>query len=262
MSTPPAAPPPPDIPLIEPESPDERWTNRKFVFIILLVLAFHVALVFLFGTKKPIVAAPLGPVPHLQLADEGNELIALSNPTLFARPNAHDLVSSFWRQPAAAPQTDFNWPLLPHFLAPDPASFGAIFHELVRTARPAEAPFDFKPQPEVVAPETDFVNPLPQSTTLRFSDELARRPLLETVTPPVWARNDVIEPSIVQVLVDNDGTIDSSVVLESSGDNGADQLALQLVRTLRFAPAPELMFGEITFLWCTAPTNTAPAKVP
>lgn len=265
MSNPPAAPaipPPAESWLMEPKPADERWTNRKFIFVVVLVLGFHLALIFLFGTKKQIVPVLVGPMPHLQLADGVSELIALSNPTLFARPNAHDLVSSFWRQPPAAPQTSFDWPKLSHYLAPDPTGFGSVFHEFVQNSRPAEAPVDFKPQPAVILPEMDLVNPVPQNTTLRFSDELVRRPLLETISPPVWPRNDVIEPSTVQVLVDSDGMVDSSVVLKSSRDNGADQLALQLVRRLRFAPARQLMFGEITFFWCTVPTNAPPAQVP
>jgi hypothetical protein len=36
----------------------------------------------------------------------------------------------------------------------------------------------------------------------------------------------------------------------------ADQLALQLARQLRFAPAPQLMFGRIIFNWHTVPVTT------
>ena len=70
---------------------------------------------------------------------------------------------------------------------------------------------------------------------------------------PSLPRNDVIGPSTVQVLVDTAGNLASAVVVAPNADAEADQLALQLVRNLRFAPAPRLTFGEITFTWHTVP---------
>jgi hypothetical protein len=43
------------------------------------------------------------------------------------------------------------------------------------------------------------------------------------------------------------------VLLQSSEDAEADRLALDLARTLQFAPADRLMFGEIIFNWHTVP---------
>ena len=71
--------------------------------------------------------------------------------------------------------------------------------------------------------------------------------------------NDVIAPSKVQVLVDEAGNGASVVVLESSGLPEADQRALRLARNLRFAPAPALTFGEITFRWHTLPAASTNA---
>ncbi len=80
------------------------------------------------------------------------------------------------------------------------------------------------------------------------------------LVPPPLPRNDVLAPSTVQLLVDTAGNVASAVVPEPNADHDydADQLALQLVRNLRFAPAPRLMFGEITFTWHTVPTNAVP----
>jgi TonB family protein len=57
----------------------------------------------------------------------------------------------------------------------------------------------------------------------------------------------------VQALVDTAGNVASAVVVEPNAAPEADQLALQLVRNLRFAPAAHLTFGEITFTWHTVP---------
>ncbi|MGA2245257.1 MAG: TonB family protein [Verrucomicrobiota bacterium] len=242
--------------------PDERWTNRRFVLVLLLVVATHAALVFLFGTKKQIVPVPAGGAPHFQLVDNANELVALSNPTLFARPNPHDFVSAFWRAQAVVPQPSFDWSELPHFLDPGPGSFGSVFHEFVENSRPAEFPLEFKPEPILTVPDLVFDNPVPPATTMIISDELAPRRLLDPITPPSWPRNDVIEPSIIQVLVDAAGNVYSTVVLKTSKDPDADQEALQLVRGLRFAPAPQPTIGAITFYWHTVPTNAPSIRIP
>jgi outer membrane biosynthesis protein TonB len=68
----------------------------------------------------------------------------------------------------------------------------------------------------------------------------------------------VIAPSKVQALVDTAGNV-SPVLLESSANAAADQIALQLARNLRFAPAPRLMFGEIIFTWHTVPVTATNA---
>ncbi|HUC85293.1 MAG TPA: energy transducer TonB [Candidatus Acidoferrales bacterium] len=264
MSEPPAnsnaLPPPTESWLTEPKPRDERWTDRQFVFVLVFVFTLHVALIFLFGTKKQIVPLPGGAVPHWQLADPANELVALSDPTLFARPNAHDVVSAFWRERPRLPRHNSDWPAPTNYLEPSPGNFGAVFHEFVKNSRPAEFPLDFKLAPIPSAPDLPFDNPVPQETTMKISEELARRPLLETVPLPSWPRNDVIGPSIIQVLVDTAGTVASTVVLQTSRDNDADQKAMQEARNLRFAPAPQPTIGEVTFYWHTVSTN-APAQL-
>jgi TonB family protein len=266
MSNPPAdsatLPPPVESWLNEPRPSDEGWTNRKFVLVLLFVLAVHVSLVFLAGTKKQIVPVPATSYPHLQLADSASELVALGDPTLFARPNAHDLVTAFWRQVPPLPRPNFDRPEHPHYLLPGPGNFGATFHEFVKNSRPGEFPLNFKPEPETIAPEVTMESPVPPNTTMQISDELAQRRLLHADDPPSKACNEVLKPSTVQALVDTEGKVVSGVVLSSSGNSEADQTALRLIRNLRFAPAPRLMFGEITFTWHTVPTNAVPAKTP
>ena len=94
---------------------------------------------------------------------------------------------------------------------------------------------------------------------MQISGELAQRPLLSQVELPSIPVNDVIPPSKVQALVDTAGNVASAVLLESSKLDTADQRALQIARNLRFAPAPRLMFGEITFTWHTVPVASTNA---
>ena len=238
-----------------PQPPVEGWTRNKFLFLIAFALAVHVALLFIFGTKKQIVSRPLGKVPHLRLADNADEFTALGNPTLFARPNARDLVTTFWRRTPEVPQPWFNSPEAPRFLPPAPERLGAAFGEFMRASRPAALKLNFKPEPELTTPVLAPDDTMPRATSMQIAGELAQRPRLDRIEPPSIAVNDVIAPSKVQALVNTDGNVASAVLLESSSLADADQRALQLVRNLRFAPASRLMFGEIIFTWHTVPTN-------
>ena len=255
-------PPPSESWLPGPKPSDEGWTRRKFAIVLVFVLAFHIALIFLFGTKQQIVPRPVTQIPHLQLANNASEFIALGDPTLFARPNAHDLVTAFWRQMPAITPPGFDWTGAPRYQPPSPETWGAPFRGFVQNSRPPEFPLNFKPEPKFILPAMVPDEVLPGNTTMQFSGDLARRGLLHTHAPPSLPLNEVILPSQVQALVDTAGNVASAVVLQSSGNHNADQLALRLAGQLRFAPAPRLMFGEITFNWHTVPTNTVPATLP
>ena len=250
-----ASPEPGESPRVEPKPPGAGWSQNKFVFFVAVALVLHVALIFMLGSKKQIVPRAVTNVPHLQIADNASELIALDDPTLFARPNVHDFVTAFWQRPPVVHQPLFNWTEAPRFLSPAPEKLGAVFRRFMQTNPPAERPLDFKPAPKASEPANFFAAALPPATTLQLAGDLARRRLLSQVELPSIQVNDVILPSKVQVLVDPAGNVASTVLLESSAVEAADQRALQLARNLRFAPAPRLMFGEIIFNWHTVPTN-------
>jgi hypothetical protein len=256
------SPPPAEDWLAGPKPPSEGWTKKKFFLVLAFVLVLHVALIFLFGTKKQIVPRAVTNVPHLQLPDKPNELTALSDPTLFVRPNAHDLVTIFWRHIPAVTQPNFTWTEDPRYLPPAQEDFGIALRKYENKNDAAEFPLNFKPEPKSIAPPVAYFAPVPQVTTMQISGELAQRRLLNTIELPSPQYNDVIDRSKVQVLVDTAGNVFSPVLLESCGVGEIDQRALQLARYLRFAPAPQLTFGEITFTWHTVPTNTIPATVP
>lgn len=255
-----------------PKPPGEGWTRRKFLLVLGFVFAFHLALVFLFGTKKQIVPRPVISVPHLELADSANEFIALGDPTLFARPNAHDLVTAFWRRVPPVVQPDFDWLAPSGYLPATKVNLGAAFIDFMQHSRPPDFTLNFKPEPKASEPEAAGNDATPWTTTMRLAGELARRPLLNRndLVLPALPRNDVIAPSTVQLLVDTAGNVAFAVVLEPNAasavvlepntthDHAANQLALQLVRNLRFAPAPRLTFGEVTFTWHTVATNAVP----
>jgi len=242
-----------------PQPPREGWSRNQFLFILALAVLMHIALIFAFGTKKQVVPRTVTSVPHLQLADSDNELIRLGDPALFARPNAHDVVSAYWRRVPVVSQPNFNWSAPSGELSPSPKALGAAFREFMSAGLPVAFNLDLKPAPKLIIPAAPAGEGLPQETTLQITGDAASRRLPDSVLLPSLPWNDAIAPTKVQVLVDTAGNVASAVVLESSALPSADQRALQLARSLRFAPGPALAFGEIIFTWHTVPMTTTNA---
>ena len=248
---------PANPPLEVAESPrdDQGWSGRRLIFLGVLFLAGHLVLIGFLGTKKQNVARTLNSVPQWQMAEIGNEFIALNDPTLFALPHANDFATRFWnRTPTIAPP-DFRWTEAPRWLPLSREGLGAAFREFVQTNDFVGTPLDFKPSPKLDAPALSQETVLPQFSTLQISGALASRRAIQNVTVPTLLFNDVIAPSRLQAVVEPDGNIVSVVLLESSGYSEADQIALRLGRAVRFAPAPKVSIGELIFKWHTVATN-------
>ena len=235
--------------------PAEGWGWKKFLLIVLLAFAAHLASVWLLGAKKTIPPRAVKNVPVFHLADNTSELVRLTDPTLFALPHAEDFPAAFRNGTPAVPTPDFRRAETPAFLAPDAGDLGAAFSAFMQTNRTEKTALKFKPEPQFSSPMVSVETVLPQTSTWQLAGELAGRRVLNALAPPTPAVNDVIAPSRVQLLVAPDGTVVSAVPLESSGFDDADQQALALARTLRFAPAKKLAFGEIIFTWHTVPAN-------
>lgn len=241
-----------------PQPLEQSWSRRKFQWMFLLVLGSQVLLVGLLGTKTRLQPRALTQVPHLQLVSPDSEWIGLGDPTLFARPNAHDVASAYWRQVPGRPLPQFAWPAPAGNLGSAAAELGGKFRDQLELQRPAEAPRPIKPEPLAAPPPVDWTA-APAQTTWQITGDLARRPLLGGATTP-WpalAAAEVLGPSTVQVLVDQAGNLASAVIVHPNSNAAADQEAMKLVRNLRFAPGPNLTFGEITFYWHTLPATTS-----
>jgi TonB family protein len=237
--------------------PSVRWSWKKTFLVILFAFAAHFVFLYVLGEKHPPAPRAANHVPVLQLADNSDELVRLTDPTLFVLPHAEDFPIASWsRTPAFEPPAN-GWTQPNAFLAPDVAALGAAFNAFMQTNRFATPALDFKPEAQLVVPQVTIEPVLPQRSTWRLAGELAGRRMLNTLSVPTLAVDDVLAPSRVQLLVDADGNVVSPVLLDSSEDANADQQALALARTLRFAPANRLMFGEIIFNWHTVPA-TAP----
>lgn len=247
-------------------APEAGWSWKKIIVLIALAFAAHLAFLFIFGAKKNPAPRVVTDAPQFELATGDPELIALDDPTLFALPHIEDFAPAVWRNMPDIAQPSFRWTEAPPFLSPPDETLGAAFSAYMQTNRFVQAQFNLKPEPILSAPDVPVISMLPTVSTMRAGLNLAHRNLLDAISVPTLTNNDVIAPSRVQVLVDTNGWVVSDVLLGSSDYDKADQLALALARSARFAPANQLMFGDLIFHWHTVPepagTNRTSTNTP
>ena len=259
----------------ESSAPDEgkprrqgRWPVSRWLLLIALVLAAHVALIFTFGARKPITPVKAKNAPELQLAAGSSEWLLLNNPTLFALPNIQGFAGPAWLEPPHVQFHPLEWTESPRWWQLSAGELGNIFSRFMETNRFDRFKFDLKPSPQFTVPLVPLEPKFADASTLRIEGDIARRPLLTSLKLPSWPRADLIAPSTVQVLVNAAGNVVSAVVLPShnSGevrDADADQRALGLARAARFAPGPDLTLGKMIFNWRTVmlPATNTPAAL-
>jgi hypothetical protein len=240
--------------------PRKGWSRKRAIFSVAAVIAAQVAFIFVFGEKKIKPSRTVSNVPQLQLADSSSELVALDDPALFALPHANDFASAVWLKMPAVRQPSFRWTESPHWLPLAAENLGATFARFMATNLFADFQINFKPESQFAGPLSPVESALPKNSTAQISGDLAQRRLLRPLDLPSLPYNDVIAPSIVQVLVDAAGDVVSAVLLPSENSfeaagrlDIADQHALELARAARFAPAPRLTVGKIIFNWHTVP---------
>jgi hypothetical protein len=241
------------------------WPLSRWLLLILLVLIAHVALIYIFGARKPIPPMAVKNAPRLELAAGSSEWLVLNDPTLFALPNIKGF-SSAWLKPPPLHIPQLEWTEPPRWLQLPAGELGAVFRRFMETNRFATLKFEFRPPPRFAVPLVPLEPKFAETSTLRIEGDIARRPLLTHLDLPSWPFADVIAPSIVQVLVNAAGEVVSAVLLPSNNsgevhDADADQRALDLARAARFAPASDLTFGKLIFNWRTIapPATNAPA---
>jgi TonB family protein len=249
------------------------WPRRRWWIVVAFVFAVQLGLIFGFSDRRPPGVRQPKAVPTLRVAPAGDaELLALTDPTLFALPHRQGFAGSAWLAGPPPPTRTFEWSEEPRFLLLATQQMGATFEYL----SPAEARSSGS-SPSRPPPEPTLVGAGPPSSAqakslLRLGGALGGRSLIAPIELPPQHYNDLLNPSVIQVVVNPEGQpVFVPVLLSSSGSPKADEIALRLARTARFNPVatggPEepanpmshLVWGRMIFEWQTLPPPTTNA---
>jgi len=248
----------------------QAWTRLRVVTVTLIATAVQAGLIYWASDRKPFHPRTAIERPAVQLAALAqNELLTLTDPTIFSRAHAEGFSGPAWLTVRVQPsETDTNT-TPQQWLALASAQLGETSHEHARTDEPGTLSVTFRPQPALMPSDAGPVLTMSKVSTVELKDALAKRGLVNFPPLPSQTNGDILLPSEVQVLVDARGNPISAVLLKSSGLKTADQLAVTIARNAQFTPAREIppggvdeagkgvVPGRMIFHWYTMP---APAS--
>ena len=242
-----------------PETPPE--VTARWAWWVLLIFSGQVVF-FLWIQREPSV--PLEQPPPLvnlsRAADAGwQQTGGHEDPELLSRPSAQGF-SGMWMHAKATSHEPTYWqpplirPPLPtnYYLEPIQAA--------LETNAPPGAQIFRKPKPTLTRVT---VPPLELRTGhwLEVTGDLQQRLPIEALQLPVsWEHKDVIPPSVVEVVVDELGLVQTGTLIGPSGFEPADQAAMTAaLRRLRFqrstnqAAQVPMVTGTVVFHWHVNP---------
>lgn len=252
--------------VLNPEPVEPRsWSRPRWWSMLAIVLCGQLGLIFWLGARGPVTAARAARVPTLRLAGPAfDELVGLTDPTLFALPHQEGFAGPAWLTVHKIAAEPFVWSEPSRWLMLQVEELGATFRTYIATN-------EFNPPQALsgLTPESAFATQaasldLPQQSVLHLTGDLAALPLVSALRLTSWTNSEILTNSVVQVLVGTDGRPVSVTLLAGSGSKEADQAALQQALRARFqpgkrAPGPAagakrgLAWGQMIFEWHTLP---------
>jgi hypothetical protein len=240
---------------------------------VALVFALQVGAIYWLGDNAPIRPRSPKGAPTLHLSgNTSGELLALTDPTLFALPHRQAFSGDAWLRIPEVPTASFSWSEPPRWLGAPTQELGASFNRVIETYRFNQLQVISRAEPDVAPPKLSRPA-LAERSTFRLEGGLAGRRLITKFNLPAWAHTDILNDTVVKLVVNAAGVPISISLLSTSGLKAADDYARDLARTARFEPlgggGPKrgatvlegLSIGEITFDWQTLPpalTNAIP----
>jgi hypothetical protein len=249
--------------------PSQSWSLTRWMVWVIVAFAVHVGLVFAFGNRKPIVPRFVANAPQIRLTTSRSELQTLDDPTLFVFPHPQGFAARAWLPLPKVEFAPFRWTEPPQLLDLPAAKLGSAFLHFAETnVVPRIEVGTLTPVETTPLIASDPQTNLKQHSTLSLSGSLAKRRWLNA--PALlrsWPAADLLTNSVVRIVVDADGQVFSPALLPpGSGSKAADQYALEMARSARFARLPRSarqMIGSLVFEWHTTPvpdTNAPTGK--
>jgi len=247
----------------------ETGGSRLSHWLVLSALVFfvQVGLIVCFSNRSPRRPRPPAPAPTFQLMANGpGELLSLHDPTLFALPHRQSFSGPAWLRISPMRFRSFDWSDPTNWLSVPVLELGAVFSRFIETNRfePWQIPAD--PEPQLTLPDAQPVTASHDRSAVRLEGGLAKRRLLTPITLPPQTHTDLLNNSVVRVLVDGEGRpVSATLLLPGSGSKLADQLALEQTKAARFDsvsksgpgrhenPLANVTWGDLVFRWQTLP---------
>ena len=254
-----------------------RWRPGRWWFLIALIFSVQLALILWLGNKSPVRPRPPATAPMLRLAgNDSGEVLALSDPTLFALPHREGFSGAAWLRIPPMKFRSFDWSEPTNWLSLPVLQLGAVLTRFIETNQINSAPVSASPEPELTLPEGFLSIASRDHSTLRLEGGLAARTLLTPLKLRSWEYADILSNTVVRMVLNEDGVpFSPPILLFSSGYKAADQHALELAKAARFNsvrrtgpgrvsnPVSSLTWGDMIFEWQTlavAPTNIPTAN--
>ena len=240
-----------------------------------LVFVAQVGLLFWLGNPPAVTPIPPPASPVIQLnAKSSGELLALQDPTLFILPHRENFSGAGWLKEPKLDFTSTNWTEPARPLPLRPQQLGETFAAYMQTNLPPRFQPKLASELDMFAADRPPMQSISTPSTMHVEGDLAQLRLLTPLHLPSQTDSNLLSDTIVQVVVDAQGRPFSQVLLASSGNGTADQMALtNFAKAVRFAPAqaaglgtvlPDKMtVGQLIFEWQTVSppaTNGAPSS--
>ncbi|MBN8249085.1 MAG: energy transducer TonB [Verrucomicrobia bacterium] len=246
----------------DPAAGPARWSPARWILIVLLLAAVHVAVVRGFARWPRIPAPGSDRRTSVRLEPSDADRSWFGDPRQFSGQDPAGFSGAAAR---GFPPPDYGlseWTGRPRWLGADATStrLGSLPPP---PPPPSAAPL--KPPPVQVSGEGPAPRLLPTTTVVSPRGALAERAIHAPGAPSPPQGAEVLAPTVIDVGLHPDGTVVLARVVESSGSPEADQRALAWSRSARFsatgvpvsdstAISPhQVIWGQLAFLWRVEP---------
>jgi TonB family protein len=252
------------------------WSRRRICFLIALVFAGQVALIFwLSDYSIPRPKSRARPLALHLPANVDSELVALQDPTLFALPHQRGFSGLAWLAVPVQKLPSSDVATQPRWLPLAVEQMGEVFTRVFKTNRFDTPQSLADASAELILPKVAPLTLSAEGSVLRIEGALAQRQLLTPLALPSQITPEILTNTVIQMVVDEAGQlVAASLLLPGSGSKQADQEALTLARKAQFnsieergpqrvpaKPPGRLTWGTMVFQWHTrAGTNVVEVR--
>lgn len=246
----------------DPSVEEHSWPRARWWLALVLVMALQLGFIFVLSDRSPVVVQKTRPAPTIHVAsDEPDELLQLSDPTLFVLPHQQGFSGETWLKIPTLAASSNQWTEPRRWLLLEEETLGTTFSQFMTTNFFETGRFEMMPSPRLTRLEVEPEIMIAGKSSVRLEGALSERRLRVPVEVPPWPYVDVIAPSKVQVLVDAAGNVISSLLLPSENQlepvtplkSEADKNAVRLAKTARFEAlprgSPDVTVGVMNFNW-------------